>query len=203
MFTVHLAGWESQLLETGFLAIFMCPLFSLTRLPRHTPTSWAVIWGYRWLIFRIMLGAVRGRHTASVQWVYYSHVICMWLQGLIKIRGDQCWRDLTCMNYHYEVQERMHVLSGILFPFFIPDPASSESTELLLTSNARVDAQSWDLGQSCDRTNHTLLYLPPQTISPHLWSAANTLSGTYMFLPFLLLPSLTLSLFSHSIHIID
>ena len=24
-------------------------------------------------------------------------------QGLIKIRGDQCWRDLTCMNYHYEV----------------------------------------------------------------------------------------------------
>ena len=25
------------------------------------------------------------------------------LQGLIKIRGDQCWRDLTCMNYHYEV----------------------------------------------------------------------------------------------------
>ena len=24
-------------------------------------------------------------------------------QGLIKIRGDKCWRDLTCMNYHYEV----------------------------------------------------------------------------------------------------
>ncbi|KAJ7340273.1 Lipase maturation factor 1 [Desmophyllum pertusum] len=24
--------------------------------------------------------------------------------GLIKIRGDQCWRDLTCMNYHYETQ---------------------------------------------------------------------------------------------------
>ena len=63
---VYLAGWESQLLETGFLAIFMCPLFSLTRLPRHTPTSWAVIWGYRWLIFRIMLGAVRGRHTVAL-----------------------------------------------------------------------------------------------------------------------------------------
>lgn len=26
------------------------------------------------------------------------------LQGLIKIRGDQCWRDLTCMNYFYETQ---------------------------------------------------------------------------------------------------
>ena len=28
------------------------------------------------------------------------------LQGLIKIRGDQCWRDLTCMNYHYEVSSQ-------------------------------------------------------------------------------------------------
>ena len=34
----------------------------------------------------------------------------MFVQGLIKIRGDQCWRDLTCMNYHYEVR--------IPFPFF-------------------------------------------------------------------------------------
>ncbi|XP_059835740.1 lipase maturation factor 1 isoform X3 [Hypanus sabinus] len=24
--------------------------------------------------------------------------------GLIKIRGDRCWKDLTCMNYHYETQ---------------------------------------------------------------------------------------------------
>jgi hypothetical protein len=24
--------------------------------------------------------------------------------GMIKIRGDQCWRDLTCMNYHYQTQ---------------------------------------------------------------------------------------------------
>ncbi|CAH1273339.1 LMF1 [Branchiostoma lanceolatum] len=74
-------GWESQLLETGFLAIFFCPLLTLRPLPRTTPPSLVVIWGYRWLIFRIMLGA-----------------------GLIKIRGDQCWRDLTCMNYHYQTQ---------------------------------------------------------------------------------------------------
>lgn len=25
-------------------------------------------------------------------------------QGLIKLRGDRCWRDLTCMYYHYETQ---------------------------------------------------------------------------------------------------
>ncbi|KAM8951463.1 lipase maturation factor 1 isoform 2-T2 [Lycaon pictus] len=24
--------------------------------------------------------------------------------GLIKIRGDRCWRDLTCMDFHYETQ---------------------------------------------------------------------------------------------------
>jgi len=73
-------GWESQLLETGFLAIFFCPMFSLEQLSRDKPSK-VVIWGYRWLIFRIMIGA-----------------------GLIKIRGDKCWRDLTCMNYHYETQ---------------------------------------------------------------------------------------------------
>ncbi|XP_035876997.1 lipase maturation factor 1 isoform X4 [Phyllostomus discolor] len=73
-------GWESQLLETGFLGIFLCPLWTLSRLPRKTPPSRVVLWGFRWLIFRIMLGA-----------------------GLIKVRGDQCWRDLTCMDFHYEV----------------------------------------------------------------------------------------------------
>lgn len=74
-------GWESQLLETGFLAMFMVPLFSLERFPKLTTTPWVAIWGYRWLLFRIMIGA-----------------------GAIKLRGDQCWRDLTCMNYHYQTQ---------------------------------------------------------------------------------------------------
>ncbi|XP_053527484.1 lipase maturation factor 1 isoform X2 [Artibeus jamaicensis] len=53
------AGWESQLLETGFLGIFLCPLWTLSRLPRKTPTSRIVLWGFRWLIFRIMLGATQ------------------------------------------------------------------------------------------------------------------------------------------------
>ncbi|XP_019858081.1 PREDICTED: lipase maturation factor 1-like [Amphimedon queenslandica] len=73
-------GWESQLLEMGFLAMFLSPVLSLSQFPRHTPTSWTNVWGNRWMIFRIMIGA-----------------------GLIKMRGDSCWRDLTCMNYHYEV----------------------------------------------------------------------------------------------------
>lgn len=53
----------------------------MSAVPKHTPTSLIVLMAFRWLIFRIMIGA-----------------------GLIKIRGDQCWRDLTCMNYHYETQ---------------------------------------------------------------------------------------------------
>ncbi|XP_023700219.2 lipase maturation factor 1 isoform X1 [Paramormyrops kingsleyae] len=74
-------GWESQLLETGFLAIFLCPVWSLQPVPPHCPPSRLCIWTFRWLIVRIMLGA-----------------------GLIKVRGDRCWMDLTCMDYHYETQ---------------------------------------------------------------------------------------------------
>uniref|UniRef100_A0A1X7T7H7 Lipase maturation factor n=1 Tax=Amphimedon queenslandica TaxID=400682 RepID=A0A1X7T7H7_AMPQE len=73
-------SWESQLLEMGFLAMFLSSaLRSYSQFPRHTPTSWTNVWGNRWMIFRIMIGA-----------------------GLMKMRGDSCWRDLTCMNYHYE-----------------------------------------------------------------------------------------------------
>jgi hypothetical protein len=42
----------------------------------------------RWLEFRVMFGA-----------------------GLIKLRGDPCWRDLTCLNYHYETQPMPNPLS--------------------------------------------------------------------------------------------
>ena len=84
-------GWESQLLETGFLAVFLCPFLILSQLPPGTPPSLTAVLGYRWLIFRIMIGA-----------------------GLIKIRGDQCWRDLTCMNYHYETQPVPNPLSYYL-----------------------------------------------------------------------------------------
>ncbi len=81
-------GWESQLLESGILAMFMVPVFSLSKFPRHTPTPLVCVWGFRWLLFRIMIGA-----------------------GMIKIRGDQCWRDLTCINYHYQTQPVPNPLS--------------------------------------------------------------------------------------------
>lgn len=80
-------GWEIQLLETGFLAVFLCPLLDPRPFPRRAPPL-AVIWLFRWLIFRIMLGA-----------------------GLIKIRGDECWRDFTALFYHFETQPIPNPLS--------------------------------------------------------------------------------------------
>ena len=80
-------GWEIQLTETGFLAIFLCPLLDGRPFPSHPPPL-AVIWLFRWLTFRIMFGA-----------------------GLIKIRGDSAWRDLTALNYHFETQPIPNPLS--------------------------------------------------------------------------------------------
>jgi hypothetical protein len=73
-------GWEIQLLETGFLAIFLCPPLDPRPLPQTDPPV-QVIWLFRWLVVRIMIGA-----------------------GLIKIRGDECWRSLSCLYFHYETQ---------------------------------------------------------------------------------------------------
>uniref|UniRef100_A0A1X7UW52 Lipase maturation factor n=1 Tax=Amphimedon queenslandica TaxID=400682 RepID=A0A1X7UW52_AMPQE len=42
----------------GFLAMFLSPVLSLSQFPRHTPTSWTNVWGNRWMIFRIMVGAI-------------------------------------------------------------------------------------------------------------------------------------------------
>jgi len=80
-------GWEIQLLETGFLAIFLCPLLDPRPFPKREPPV-VVIWLFRWLIFRIMLGA-----------------------ALIKLRGDSVWRDLTALYYHFETQPIPNPLS--------------------------------------------------------------------------------------------
>src|SRR5579875_165967 len=49
-------GWEIQLTETGFLAIFLCPLVDMRPFPKRE-TPFPIIILFRWLIFRIMLGA--------------------------------------------------------------------------------------------------------------------------------------------------
>ncbi|MBC6989277.1 lipase maturation factor family protein [Hymenobacter sp. BT491] len=73
-------GWEIQLTETGFLAIFLCPLLDLRPFPRYAPPM-PILVLFRWLAFRVMLGA-----------------------GLIKVRGDEIWRNSTALYYHFETQ---------------------------------------------------------------------------------------------------
>jgi hypothetical protein len=77
----YMFGWETQLLETGFLAAFLCPWTGWRPLSREHPPPPVVVWLMRWLAFRIMLGA-----------------------GLIKLRGDPCWSELTCLDWHFETQ---------------------------------------------------------------------------------------------------
>jgi lipase maturation factor len=78
--TFYSFGWETLLLEAGFLAIFLGNAEVAPPLP--------VILGFRWLAFRVEFGA-----------------------GLIKLRGDACWRDLTCMEFHHETQPMPNRLS--------------------------------------------------------------------------------------------
>jgi hypothetical protein len=66
-------GWETLLLEAGFLAAF---LGSNEIAPPVT-----VLWLFLWLTFRLEFGA-----------------------GMIKIRGDRVWRNLTALYYHHETQ---------------------------------------------------------------------------------------------------
>ncbi len=71
--TFYSFGWESILLEGGFLAIFIGA--------NKNTVPLIMIFLLRWMLFRIEFGA-----------------------GLIKLRGDECWRDLTCLMYHHETQ---------------------------------------------------------------------------------------------------
>jgi hypothetical protein len=84
-------GWESLLLETGFLAIFLAPPLDPRPFPENDSPPKAVIWLLRWVVFRLMLGA-----------------------GLIKLRGDACWTELTCLVTHYETQPLPNPMSWYL-----------------------------------------------------------------------------------------
>jgi len=53
-----------------------------------TPPAALLNWIYRWTLFRLMFGA-----------------------GLIKLRGDACWRDLTCLDSFFETQPMPNPLS--------------------------------------------------------------------------------------------
>jgi hypothetical protein len=119
-------GWESLLLEAGFLAIFLGN--------DEIAPQWLVLLAFRWLAFRVEFGA-----------------------GLIKLRGDPCWRSLRCMDYHHETQpmpnplswffhhlprplHRVEVLGNffaqLVLPFglFLPQPFASIAALLMIAT---------------------------------------------------------------------
>lgn len=88
----------------------------------------------RWLLFRLEFGA-----------------------GLIKMRGDRCWRDLTCLYYHHETQpmpgplsRHFHLLPNPLhrievagnhvtqlvvpFGLFLPQPVAGIAATLMIVT---------------------------------------------------------------------
>jgi hypothetical protein len=81
-------GWELLLLETGFLTIWLAPGLGVDTLRADRPPSAPILWLFRWLGFRLMFGA-----------------------GLIKLRGDACWRELSCLDSHFETQPLPNPLS--------------------------------------------------------------------------------------------
>ncbi len=119
-------GWETMLLEVGFLAIFLGA--------NKLAVPFVIILLLRWMLFRVEFGA-----------------------GLIKIRGDECWRNLTCMNYHHETQpmpnlfswyfhnlplwiHKLEVIGNHLFQLvvpwglFFPQPLAAISAGLIILS---------------------------------------------------------------------
>lgn len=93
-----------------------------------------VILAFRWLLFRVEFGA-----------------------GMIKLRGDRCWRDLTCLDYHHETQpmpgptsrwfhhlpsrlHRIEVLANhfaqlvVPFALFLPQPVAGIAAAVVIVT---------------------------------------------------------------------
>ncbi|GGL65305.1 membrane protein [Streptomyces fumigatiscleroticus] len=124
--TWYAFGWESLLLEVGFVAVLLGN--------DEVAPPVVVLFLLRWVLFRVEFGA-----------------------GLIKLRGDACWRKLTCLDYHHETQPMpgplswyFHRLPGplhrvevaanhvtqLVVPFllFTPQPVATAAAALMIVT---------------------------------------------------------------------
>ena len=114
-----------------------------------TPPSVVLNWIWRWVLFRVMFGA-----------------------GPIKLRGDPCWRDLTCLDYYFETQPIPNALSwyfhwmphwvhragvvfnhvvelGVPFLYFLPQPIAGVAAlvtivfQLVLIASGNLSWLNW------------------------------------------------------------
>ena len=169
-------GWESLLLEAGFLAVFLGPADSAPPAP--------VLWLLCWLLFRVEFGA-----------------------GLIKMRGDPSWRDLTALHHHHETQpmpgplsRSFHRLPGpvhkievlanhgaqLVLPFglFLPQPVATGCAVLIIVTQlwlmlsgnfAWLNAVTITLAFSAMSTSPWNI---PSTVETPLWHRALVLALT-------------------------
>ncbi|MCX4816964.1 lipase maturation factor family protein [Streptomyces sp. NBC_01239] len=172
-------GWESLLLEVGFLAVFLGN--------DEVAPPVVVLFLLRWLLFRVEFGA-----------------------GLIKLRGDACWRKLTCLDFHHETQpmpgplswffhhlprplHRIEVAANhvtqLLVPvlLFTPQPVATAAaslmiaTQLWLVLSGNFSWLNWItivLAVSAIRFPHT----PPPTTAPPLWYEVTVLAVAALLL---------------------
>ena len=119
-------GWESMLLETGFIVGFLGT-------PEVAPPLLILLF-LRWMLLRLEFGA-----------------------GMIKMRGDASWRDLTAMDHHHQTQPMpgplsrwahlklrwwhrsetlgSHVIQlGVIWAIFLPQPIASIAAVLIIAS---------------------------------------------------------------------
>src|ERR1700754_2634143 len=143
-----------------------------------------VMWLTRWLLFRVEFGA-----------------------GLIKLRGDRCWRDLTCLDYHHETQPMPGPLSWffhrlprpfhraevagnhiaqLIVPFglFAPQPVASIAaaiiavTQLWLVASGNFAGLNWlTIVRACSAINPPWLK-PPAMPGPPMWFAGLVIAVT-------------------------
>jgi hypothetical protein len=81
--------WDVLLLETAVMALFLAPAALRPREAWGSPLWLGSIWLLRWLLLRLMV-----------------------LSGLVKLlSGDETWRNLTALRFHYWTQPLPNVIS--------------------------------------------------------------------------------------------
>lgn len=136
----------SALIISGAIAAWTWALF----------TVWAILWilylsfvnvgqvfyGFGWEsilleagVYAAFLGGSHGHPQAIVMWLFCWLLFrVMFGAGLIKMRGDSCWRDLTCLDYHYETQPIPNPLSW----YFHRSPAWTRKAGVLVNHFAEL-----------------------------------------------------------------
>jgi hypothetical protein len=124
---LRVAAWIGIIVSTGLL------VGVLQRWGFIASAAWATLWllylsfvnvgqifyGFGWEsllletgFFAIFLGASTTAPHAFLMWIWRWVLFRdMFGAGLIKLRGDACWRDLTCLNYYFETQPMPNALS--------------------------------------------------------------------------------------------